>query len=185
MSRWRSLNVTNNYVTISIGQRMVNELRARMFDHLQRLSLSFHRRREVGDLMVRIAYDTFSMQTIAMNGIFPIVVVGRDSAGRDVRRDDPHGRDADARGAGDDSAADYFDRVDQRANRRLASGARVKESRLYTVAHQALAAIHVVQAFTREAESYREFVAIEQREPGRDPQAYTRSKRFTPARSTC
>ncbi|HSZ21726.1 MAG TPA: ABC transporter transmembrane domain-containing protein, partial [Candidatus Sulfotelmatobacter sp.] len=38
------LNVVTNYVTISIGQRMVNELRARLFDHLQRLSLSFHRR---------------------------------------------------------------------------------------------------------------------------------------------
>jgi ATP-binding cassette subfamily B protein/subfamily B ATP-binding cassette protein MsbA len=38
------LNVTNNYITIAIGQRMVNELRAQMFDRLQRLSLSFHRR---------------------------------------------------------------------------------------------------------------------------------------------
>ena len=34
------LNVMTNYVTISIGQRMVNELRARLFDHLQRLSLA-------------------------------------------------------------------------------------------------------------------------------------------------
>ena len=40
----------------------------------------------------------------------------------------------------------------------IAGGARIKESRLYTVAHSALAAIHVVQAFTREGESYREFV---------------------------
>jgi ATP-binding cassette subfamily B protein/subfamily B ATP-binding cassette protein MsbA len=41
---------------------------------------------------------------------------------------------------------------------RLSTNARIKESRLYTVAHQALAAIHVVQAFTREAESYQQFV---------------------------
>jgi len=67
------LNVSNNYLTISIGQRMVNDLRARLFNHLQRLSLSFHRRREVGDLMMRINYDTFSVQTIAMNGMFPIL----------------------------------------------------------------------------------------------------------------
>ncbi|HLX05269.1 MAG TPA: ABC transporter transmembrane domain-containing protein, partial [Candidatus Binatus sp.] len=67
------VNVVTNYVTISIGQRMVNELRARLFDHLQRLSLSFHRRREVGDLMVRITYDTYSIQTIAMNGFFPVL----------------------------------------------------------------------------------------------------------------
>src|SRR5208337_1556295 len=70
------LQVTNNYLTISIGQRMVNDLRARLFEHLQRLSLSFHRRREIGDLLVRITYDTFSIQTIAMNGLFPIVSSG-------------------------------------------------------------------------------------------------------------
>ncbi|HVA39767.1 MAG TPA: ABC transporter transmembrane domain-containing protein, partial [Candidatus Binataceae bacterium] len=48
------INVFNNYISISIGQRMVNDLRAELFDHLQRLSLSFHRGRPIGDLMVRI-----------------------------------------------------------------------------------------------------------------------------------
>src|SRR5260370_35682516 len=67
------LNVITNYVTISIGQRMVNELRARLFDHLQRLSLSFHRRREVGDLMVRITYDTYAIHTIEMNGFLHVL----------------------------------------------------------------------------------------------------------------
>src|ERR1700674_3434072 len=67
------LQVSNCYLTISIGQRMVNDLRARLFDHLQSLSLSFHRRREIGDLMVRITYDTYSIQTIAMNGFFPVL----------------------------------------------------------------------------------------------------------------
>src|SRR5256714_2323630 len=33
------LQVTNNYLTISIGQKMVNDLRSRLFEHLQRLSL--------------------------------------------------------------------------------------------------------------------------------------------------
>ena len=70
------LQVSNNYLTISIGQRMVSDLRARLFEHLQRLSLSFHRRREIGDLLVRITYDTLSIQTIAMNGLFPIVSSG-------------------------------------------------------------------------------------------------------------
>src|SRR6266849_5784451 len=66
------LQLANNYLTISIGQRMVNDFRSRLFEHLQRLSLSFHRRREVGDLMVRVTYDTLSIQSIAMNGIFPL-----------------------------------------------------------------------------------------------------------------
>src|SRR5260370_1494660 len=49
-------NVTNNYVTISIGQRMVNELRAQMFEHLQPLSLALHRRRAVFDLLLCFTY---------------------------------------------------------------------------------------------------------------------------------
>jgi ATP-binding cassette subfamily B protein len=150
-------NITSNYITISIGQRMVNELRARMFEHLQRLSLSFHRRREVGDLMVRIAYDSFSMQTIAMNGLFPVlsssllligmfvVMIRMDAALTVVAL------------AVVPALFVLIISVSSRIDR-LASRARVKESRLYTVAHQVLAAIHVVQAFTREAESYREFV---------------------------
>ncbi len=151
------LNVMTNYLTISIGQRMVNDLRARMFDHLQRLSLSFHRRREIGDLMVRIAYDTFAIQTIAMNGFYPIVsamilliamfvvMVKMDVTLTLI-----------ALGVIPMLVlliVAVSGRIDE-----LAGGARIKESRLYTVAHSALAAIHVVQAFTHESESYREFV---------------------------
>jgi ATP-binding cassette, subfamily B, bacterial len=151
------LQVSNNYLTISIGQRMVNDLRARLFEHLQRLSLAFHRRREVGDLMMRINYDTFAIQTIAMNGMFPILsslillaamfmmMLRIDSTLTLV-----------ALGVvpllliliGSISG-----RID-----RLATGAKIKESNLYNVAHRALSAIHVVQAFTREAEVQREFV---------------------------
>ncbi len=151
------LNVTTNYLTIAIGQRMVNELRARMFEHLQRLSLSFHRRREIGDLMVRIAYDTFAIQTIAMNGFYPIVsamilllamffvMLKMDVTLTLI-----------ALGVIPMLVLliiSVSGRIDE-----LAGGARIKESRLYTVAHTALAAIHVVQAFTRENESYSEFV---------------------------
>jgi ATP-binding cassette, subfamily B, bacterial len=151
------LQVSNNYLTISIGQRMVNDLRSRLFEHLQRLSLAFHRRREVGDLMMRINYDTFSIQTLAMNGMFPILsslillaamffmMLHIDTTLTLV-----------ALGVvpllliliGSISS-----RID-----RLATGARMKESDLYNVAHRALSAIHVVQAFTREAEVHREFV---------------------------
>jgi len=151
------LNVLTNYLTISIGQRMVNELRARMFEHMQRLSLSFHRRREIGDLMVRIAYDTFAIQTIAMNGFYPIVsalILLLAMFGVMVRMDVT--LTLIALGVIPMLVlliVAVSGRIDE-----LAGGARIKESRLYTVAHSALAAIHVVQAFTHESESYREFV---------------------------
>jgi ATP-binding cassette subfamily B protein/subfamily B ATP-binding cassette protein MsbA len=166
------LNVINNYVTIAIGQRMVNELRAQMFDNLQRLSLSFHRRREVGDLMVRIAYDSMSLQTIAMNGLFPVLSAAVMLAAMFIvmiRMD--WVLTCAALGVVPllfILIAAVSHRIDH-----LASAARVKESRLYTVAHQALAAIHVVQAFTRENESFTEFVESSSASLGEALKLYT------------
>ena len=53
------LTLMNNYTTIRIGQGMVNDLRAALYNHLQRLSLAFHNRREVGDLLYRVTADTY------------------------------------------------------------------------------------------------------------------------------
>ena len=152
-----TINIASNYATISIGQRMVNDLRAQLFDHLQRLSLSFHRRREIGDLMVRIAYDTMAVQTIAMNGLCQMLSAGTMLAAMFyvmVRMDMLLTLAAVA------IIPILFILIVFVSSTidRLSTSARIKESHLYTVAHQALAAIHVVQAFTREAESYRQFV---------------------------
>jgi ATP-binding cassette, subfamily B, bacterial len=166
------LNVTNNYITIAIGQRLVNELRAQMFDRLQRLSLSFHRRREVGDLMVRIAYDTFSLQTIAMNGIFPVISSLVMLGGMFTVMVKMDATLTLAAVAVVPLLIVLMIGVSNRIDR-LASGARVKESRLYTVAHQALAGIHVVQAFTREEETYREFVKSSSESLGETLRLYT------------
>ena len=67
------LNLLNNYTTIRIGQGMVNDLRGALYNHLQRLSLAFHNRRQVGDLLYRVTADTYSIQTLTMNGVFPIL----------------------------------------------------------------------------------------------------------------
>jgi ATP-binding cassette subfamily B protein/subfamily B ATP-binding cassette protein MsbA len=67
------LTILNNYTTIKIGQRMVNDFRSDLYSHLQRLSLAFHSRRQVGDLLYRVTSDTYSIQAITMNGIFPVV----------------------------------------------------------------------------------------------------------------
>src|SRR5438876_186377 len=68
-----AMAVLNNFTTISIGQAMVNDLRSRLYQHLQRLSLSFHSRAAVGDLIYRVTADTYAIQTLAMNGIFPVL----------------------------------------------------------------------------------------------------------------
>jgi ATP-binding cassette subfamily B protein/subfamily B ATP-binding cassette protein MsbA len=166
------VSVFNNYVSISIGQRMVNELRAEMFDHLQRLSLSFHRRRGIGDLMVRIAYDAFSVQQIAMNGLFPLLssTVMLVAMFCVMVRIDTELTLAALLVV---PLLAILIAAASRPIERLAALARVKESRLYTVAHRSLAAIHVVQAFTREAESYREFVESSSDSLGETLRLYT------------
>jgi ATP-binding cassette subfamily B protein/subfamily B ATP-binding cassette protein MsbA len=67
-----ALMVWHNYTTISAGQRMVDDLRGRLYAHLQHLSLSFHARSGVGDLLYRVTGDTYAIQTLTMNGLFPI-----------------------------------------------------------------------------------------------------------------
>ncbi|MDB5408764.1 MAG: transporter related [Rhodospirillales bacterium] len=68
-----ALTLLHNYTTIGVGQRMVNDLRGALYAHLQRLSLAFHSRQKVGDLMYRVTADSFAVQTMIMNGLLPII----------------------------------------------------------------------------------------------------------------
>lgn len=65
------LQLANTQATVAIGQRMVADLRARLFEHLTCLSWRFHRDRSLADLMVRVASDAYGVQALAMNGVFP------------------------------------------------------------------------------------------------------------------
>jgi ATP-binding cassette subfamily B protein len=67
------LRLLNDYTTIRIGQSMVNDLRRDLYSHIQRLSLSFYHRQQIGDLMYRITADTLGIQTLTMNGLFAIL----------------------------------------------------------------------------------------------------------------
>ena len=52
-----------------IGQRFVFALRENLFAHLQRLSLRFHDRQRVGDLITRLTSDIDAIQDMIANGI--------------------------------------------------------------------------------------------------------------------
>ncbi|WP_243438362.1 ABC transporter ATP-binding protein [Fundidesulfovibrio soli] len=64
------VQLANNYLTIRMGQDMVQDFRCELFDHLQRQSLLFHQTRPTGDLLYRLMGDTYSVQTLLMNGVF-------------------------------------------------------------------------------------------------------------------
>lgn len=65
--------VAANYLTIEVGQRMVNDLRTALYAHLQKLSLKFHHKQQTGDLLFRVMADTYSAQGLVMNGFLPLV----------------------------------------------------------------------------------------------------------------
>jgi ATP-binding cassette subfamily B protein/subfamily B ATP-binding cassette protein MsbA len=68
-----ALTLASNQLTIDVGQRMVNDLRTALYAHLQKLSLKFHYRQQVGDLLYRVMADTFSIQGMVMNGLLPLL----------------------------------------------------------------------------------------------------------------
>src|SRR5262245_16824505 len=152
-----TLTVTSNYTTISVGQRMVNDFRADLYAHLQRLSMAFHSRREVGDLLFRLTADTLAIQTLTMNGFFPILTSAVLLGGMMVvmlRLDLAMTLVALA------IVPILFGAIVMLSSRinALATDARVKESALWAVAQRTIGAIRVIQAFTTEQSEHRRFV---------------------------
>src|SRR5207244_8182135 len=148
---------TSNYTTISVGQRMVNDFRGELYAHLQRLSLAFHSRRQVGDLLYRLTSDTFAIQTLTMNGFFPVVSSVVMLAGMLVvmlRLDWLLTLIALA------IVPALFLAILGMSRRviALATDSRVKESALWAVAQRTMGAIRVIQAFTTEEDEHRRFV---------------------------
>ena len=151
------LSVTSNFTTINVGQRMVNDFRSELYAHLQRLSLSFHSRRSVGDLLYRLTADTFAIQTLTMNGFFPLITSVVMLGGMVVvmvRLD----WTLTAVAFGIVPLLFLAIAVLSKRVTELATDARVKESALWAVAQRTMGAIRVIQAFTTEEEEHRRFV---------------------------
>jgi ATP-binding cassette, subfamily B, bacterial len=61
---------------VGIGQRLVIDLRQRMFAHLQSLSLRFHLRRGTGDTIYHIENDAYCVESLTMSGFVPMLTAG-------------------------------------------------------------------------------------------------------------
>jgi ATP-binding cassette subfamily B protein len=55
-----------------IGERLLLGLRARLFDHMQRLSLAFHSRQNSGDAIYRLQVDATSIRSVSVYGAIPL-----------------------------------------------------------------------------------------------------------------
>jgi ATP-binding cassette subfamily B protein len=152
------LNILNTYTTVRIGQGMVNDLRAALYDHLQRLSLLFHQRQQVGDLLCRVTMDSEAMQTLTIQGVFPVLnslVLAVGMALIMLRLD--WLLTLLALGvcpllvAGLAMLSPHIDRA--------ATAAREGESALYSLVQRVMAAIRVTQAFTKEEDEHHRLIA--------------------------
>jgi ATP-binding cassette subfamily B protein/subfamily B ATP-binding cassette protein MsbA len=143
------LGVHLNRVTIGIGQRMVNDMRAELVAHLQRLSLGFFGRRPGSDLVYRVTFDTFAVQSMVMNGLFPLVTAVVMLAGMAAVMVGMNPLLAAIFLA----TAPLLFLVIQAVGRRisaLSTEQREHESRFMAETQRGVGAIHVVQAFTAE-----------------------------------
>jgi ATP-binding cassette subfamily B protein/subfamily B ATP-binding cassette protein MsbA len=140
------LAVLHNNTAISLGQRMVNDMRGALYSHLQRLSLAFHSRQRVGDLMYRITADSFAVQTMIMNGLLPILSAFVLLAGM-IAVLWPIDRELFV------LIALFNHRIAD-----VATEVRERESHVYTIVQWAMSSVKLVQAFTKEEDEYRRFM---------------------------
>ena len=151
------LTMLNNYTTIRIGQRMVNDLRSDLYGHLQRLSLAFHSRRQVGDLLYRVTTDTYSIQALTMNGVFPIATAVTLLGGMFfvmIRLDWQLTLMAL-------SICPVLAIMISLLSKTITSAAthfREQESDVYTVVQRAMSSMRIIQAFTKEEDEHRKFM---------------------------
>ena len=68
-----ALSTWSTIYLVRAGLRMTHDLRCRLYEHLQKLSLVFHEKRTVGDSLYRVAWDTMSIQTLFNGGLLPLI----------------------------------------------------------------------------------------------------------------
>jgi ATP-binding cassette subfamily B protein/subfamily B ATP-binding cassette protein MsbA len=69
----QAVRVTRAFVQMDAGNRMVGELAADLFVHLQRLSLRFHSQQRVGDLVRRVTNDCGCVRELVVSIVLPVL----------------------------------------------------------------------------------------------------------------
>ena len=66
-------SLTSRYLSTAAGERQVQDFRARIFRHLQRLSLTYHDSTAAADSVYRIQTDAAAIRYILIDGLLPAV----------------------------------------------------------------------------------------------------------------
>ncbi len=159
------LQYLHNNTTIAVGQRMVNDLRGALYSHLQRLSLAYHSRQKVGDLMYRITADAFAVQTMIMNGLLPILSALVLLVGMLVVLI-PMDLKLTLLSLTVVPALFALIAVFNRKIASVATEVRERESMVYSLVQWAMQSVKIVQAFTQEEDEYRRFMGASRQSLG-------------------
>ena len=65
---------TEKYVTTSVGQWVMHDLRLMLYHRIQRLSLAYHDQNQTGDLLSRVTSDIDAIQTFIASGLLTALV---------------------------------------------------------------------------------------------------------------
>ena len=155
------VQLVNNYLTIRMGQDMVQDFRCELFDHLQHQSLLFHQTRPTGDLIYRVMTDTYSVQALLMNGVFTTLTSVALLAGMFIvlLRIDPELTLYAM------AVVPFLILAIASVTKRIGNltyDSLMKESKVYSTVENILGSISLVQAFAREDEERKRFVAESQ-----------------------
>lgn len=72
---------TEKYLTTTVGQRVLHDLRCTLYHHAQRLSLSYHDRKRTGDLISRVTTDIDAIQAFISQALLGLIVNALTLAG--------------------------------------------------------------------------------------------------------
>ena len=141
---------------VRAGLRMTQELRFRVYEHLQKLSLVFHDSRAVGDSIYRVTWDTYSIQTIFNGGFIPLLSSVATLAGMMVimlRFDVVLTLLALVVAPALALAIKHYNRLITS----VSTDYHTRESKVSAMIQESLSAIRTIQAFAREEDEVRRF----------------------------
>jgi ATP-binding cassette, subfamily B, bacterial len=62
------------YITASLGQWVMHDLRRTLYSHIQRLSLGYHNQKQTGDLISRLTSDIDAIQSFLTSGLLGVLI---------------------------------------------------------------------------------------------------------------
>jgi subfamily B ATP-binding cassette protein MsbA len=63
-----------SYTTAHVGQWVTHDLRRKLYNRIQQLSLAYHQQKQTGDLISRLTTDVDAIQTFVVSGLLGLVI---------------------------------------------------------------------------------------------------------------